>query len=609
MCSLVGVVQIGEIEIHSQLLPEDKVRIVQELKKFGVTAMVGDGINDGPALAAADVGIAMGVAGSAVAMETADVALMTNDLRKLAVAVQLGKSCRWKIGQNVTLSFVTKLAIIGLAAAGYASLWTAVLADVGTCLLVIFNSMRLLKHKACSDQCCTKKKAVTAPSHHHAHQKCETKCCSKGGVLDMKCLESKLVELCDEAMAAVPLPHGQRGKFHWLQGHHGHPHTHGLNHYDLEKRHEAERLGYTASCSKTSFADTKPLPCCSDQGILTPRGVGSRHPSHHNHEDKISHQHSSGGGCCSKGALNVHKPKVSLACCSRLTTAPSDEVFLRNSLISSASCNNLKELPGAMKCAISECGHEHLQHGIEHEHGNLSTSCEKTFFNGVPIEGIRKRPLGLKENQCSAETCAGSNSPQGGLAALSSLDIMGKPEGQTVEIEPSPRQCCGKSHATQYHGDSHKSSSTSSTPPSRCCADESCKETTSGLMLSASESVLPIGTPAKQYNSTGESKPLGVSQAKSSNSSPMLSCRSIGRESTPRCCGRDDHREAESGTLKGISNTIIFQGLRQSADAGSLGNSFGGSIVTPLTDRSNSVPCFGNQHSADSTLEKNHRSF
>lgn len=137
--------QIGDIDIHADLLPEDKVRIVGELKANGVIAMVGDGINDAPALAAADVGIAMGVAGSAVAMETADVALMTNDLRKLAAAVQLGQRCRWVIGQNVMFSFFTKFLIIGLAAAGYASLWAAVVADVGTCLIVIFNSMRLLK--------------------------------------------------------------------------------------------------------------------------------------------------------------------------------------------------------------------------------------------------------------------------------------------------------------------------------------------------------------------------------------------------------------------------------------------------------------------------------
>lgn len=137
--------QIGEIDVFAELLPEDKVRIVQELKEHGIIAMVGDGINDAPALAAADLGIAMGVAGSAVAMETADVALMTNDLRKLAAAMRLGTNCRSKIGQNVTFSFVTKLLIIGLAAGGYASLWAAVVADVGTCLAVIFNSMSILK--------------------------------------------------------------------------------------------------------------------------------------------------------------------------------------------------------------------------------------------------------------------------------------------------------------------------------------------------------------------------------------------------------------------------------------------------------------------------------
>ncbi|KAG6547379.1 hypothetical protein Mapa_010827 [Marchantia paleacea] len=139
--------KIGEIDVYAQLLPEDKVNCVKDLKKRGVTAMVGDGINDAPALAVADVGLAMGVAGSAVAMETADVALMTNDLQKLVVAIKLGRNCRRKIIQNVFLSFFTKLTIIIIAAAGYPSLWAAVLADVGTCLVVIFNSMRLLNRK------------------------------------------------------------------------------------------------------------------------------------------------------------------------------------------------------------------------------------------------------------------------------------------------------------------------------------------------------------------------------------------------------------------------------------------------------------------------------
>jgi Cd2+/Zn2+-exporting ATPase len=176
--SLDSFFQLGNIEVHSQLLPEDKVHIVRNLKATGVTAMVGDGINDGPALAAADVGIAMGVAGSAVAMETADVALMTNDLRKLALAVQLGQNCRWKIGQNVTLSFVTKLTIIAVAAAGYATLWAAVVADVGTCLVVIFNSMRLLKERKKTPHCCSKQKMV---SKKHLHSRSGLDCCLKSG--------------------------------------------------------------------------------------------------------------------------------------------------------------------------------------------------------------------------------------------------------------------------------------------------------------------------------------------------------------------------------------------------------------------------------------------
>ncbi|MCO5558291.1 hypothetical protein L7F22_011870 [Adiantum nelumboides] len=139
--------KLGQIDVHAQLFPEDKVELLKQLKAAGLTGMVGDGINDAPALAAADVGIAMGVAGTAIAMETADIALMTNDLRKLAVAVRLGQKSRRKILQNIVLSVTTKVLVIVLAAVGYASLWGAVLADVGTCLLVIFNSMLLLERK------------------------------------------------------------------------------------------------------------------------------------------------------------------------------------------------------------------------------------------------------------------------------------------------------------------------------------------------------------------------------------------------------------------------------------------------------------------------------
>ena len=137
--------QVGIERVHGNQLPEDKLRTVEALATEGVVGMVGDGINDAPALARADIGFAMGALGTGVAIETADVALMDDDLRKIARFVRLSRATHAVLVQNIVLALGIKAVFLALTLAGQGTMWMAVFADVGASLLVVGNGLRLLR--------------------------------------------------------------------------------------------------------------------------------------------------------------------------------------------------------------------------------------------------------------------------------------------------------------------------------------------------------------------------------------------------------------------------------------------------------------------------------
>jgi Cd2+/Zn2+-exporting ATPase len=137
--------QVGIDNAHGNLLPEDKKNKVEQMSLTGKVGMVGDGINDAPALARANIGFAMGAAGTDMAIETADVTLMDDDLRKLPLFIRLSQATARVLIQNISLALGIKAVFFILTFTGHATMWMAVFADMGASLFVMANGLRLLR--------------------------------------------------------------------------------------------------------------------------------------------------------------------------------------------------------------------------------------------------------------------------------------------------------------------------------------------------------------------------------------------------------------------------------------------------------------------------------
>ena len=137
--------ELGLSEYHAELLPADKVASIEQLSRKSTIAFVGDGINDAPVLARADVGIAMGGLGSDAAIEAADVVLMDDKPSKVALAIRIARRTLGIARQNVAFAIGVKVTVLILAAVGIATMWLAVFADVGVTVLAVLNAMRALR--------------------------------------------------------------------------------------------------------------------------------------------------------------------------------------------------------------------------------------------------------------------------------------------------------------------------------------------------------------------------------------------------------------------------------------------------------------------------------
>lgn len=351
-------------EFQAELLPEDKATIIKGFQKEAPTAMIGDGLNDAPALATADIGISMGISGSALANETGHVILMTNDIGRIPKAARLARRVRRKIIENMIISIGIKGAIVALAIAGYPLVWAAVLADAGTCLLVILNSMLLLRGATRRNEkkCC---KSSTS-SHAHHHHKNKAPCCKSEKAPQLCCSDIESQKECRKQSCSSevcvqkrqPFPSGsiscannQCSDSIENNGRHSHSHPQCCS----------SKMSVTACQSAVSESKSCGSSNCSDSIHMT--------SSCHSSTNSLIHSSDMSAPRCQSTTSS------SKSCGSDKNCCRSHEIPQTCSTKKSArGCQS--ELSGPKSCGNSKCS-DSIDNNIHHSHSDHQTCTSK----------------------------------------------------------------------------------------------------------------------------------------------------------------------------------------------------------------------------------------
>ncbi|KAJ0254235.1 putative cadmium/zinc-transporting ATPase HMA4 [Hirschfeldia incana] len=522
--------------VHGELLPEDKSRIIQEFKKEGPTAMVGDGVNDAPALATADIGISMGISGSALATQTGHIILMSNDIRRIPQAIKLAKRARSKVVQNVFISIIFKVGILILAICGHPLIWAAVLVDVGTCLLVILNSMLLLrekdkgKNKKCYRSSVLNGKKLEGEADEEldleagllSKSQCNSGCCGDKKAQEkvvMKKPSSKSSSDHDHSGGCCGDKKTQE-KVKPTSSDHGHGHSGGC----CGDKKTQEKVMMVKPSGKFSSDHGHSGGCCGDKKAQ--EKVMMVKPS-----CKSSSNHGHSRGCCGDKKQDNVEVLVKDSCCGEKTKKPDGDVASSSSCKKSTHVNHEMKLKGGSGCCTKDkekakrsvemqiLGEEliDLEKGLKKKAGETcKTSCcgteekamessyrEKDVLIKETVKQTEEITLSSEEDtgslDCWLDSCENKTTVKQSCHEKTSLDIeagagcdlklacCGSIEGEEVKEQFDPKikshgecksVCCGDEKQT---GEITLACE-KETGRSDCCHEKDCLESEAGVV-------------------------------------------------------------------------------------------------------------------------------